>query len=96
MSPLEEPVHPGEILRELYLDPLKLGAIEFATQLDVPRTQIERLIEGTAGIGPDTALRLARAFNTTPTFWVNLQTNHDMSAAAKGIDVSNIDPIVGT
>jgi addiction module HigA family antidote len=41
----------------------------------MPRTRVERLIKGTTGITPDTALRFARVLNTTPTYWVNLQTN---------------------
>ena len=94
MSLLEEPMHPGEVLKELYLDPLDMGAIAFARRLGVPRTRIERLIKGTTGITPDTALRLARVFKTTPAYWVNLQTNYDMALAAKEIDVSDIEPLV--
>lgn len=94
MSLLEEPMHPGEVLKELYLDPLEMGAIAFARRLGVPRTRIERLIKGATGITPDTALRLARVFNTTPAYWVNLQTNYDMALAAKEIDVSDIEPLV--
>jgi antitoxin HigA-1 len=94
MSLLEEPMHPGEVMKKLYLDPLNMGAIAFARHLDVPRTRIEGLIKGTTGITPDTALRLARAFNTTPTYWVNLQTNYDMVQAAKEIDISHIEPLV--
>jgi addiction module HigA family antidote len=78
MTLFEEPMHPGEVLKELYLDPLDVGAIAFARRLGVPRTRIERLINGTTGITPDTALRLAREFKTTPAYWVNLQTNYDM------------------
>ena len=78
----------------LYLDPLEIGAIAFARRLGVPRTRIERLIKGTTGITPDTALRLARVFNTTPAYWVNLQTNYDMALATKEIDVSDIEPLV--
>lgn len=77
MSLLEEPMHPGEVLKELYLDPLDIGAIAFARRLGLPRTRIERLIKGTTGITPDTALRLARVFNTTPDYWVNLQARYD-------------------
>ncbi|WP_298858640.1 HigA family addiction module antitoxin [uncultured Sulfitobacter sp.] len=94
MSLLEDPVHPGEVLKELYLDPLEIGAIAFARRLGVPRTRIERLIKGTTGITPDTALRLARVFNTTAAYWVNLQTNYDMALAAKEIDVSDIEPLI--
>ena len=94
MSLLEEPIHPGDVLKELYLSPLNMGAIAFARRLGVPRTRIERLIKGTTGITPDTALRLARVFNTTPAYWMNLQTNYEMALAAKAIDLSNIEPLV--
>ena len=83
MSLLKEPMHPGEVLKELYLDPLDMGAIAFARRLDVPRTRIERLVKGVTSVTPDTALRLARAFNTTPAYWMNMQTNYDMSIASK-------------
>ena len=93
MSPLQEPIHPGEVLKELYLDPLGMGAIAFARRLDVPRTRIERLVKGVTSVTPDTALRLARAFNTTPAYWMNMQTNYDMSVASKVVDVSGIEPL---
>ena len=94
MSLLKDPMHPGEVLKELYLDPLNMGAIAFARRLGVPRTRIERLIKGTTGVTPDTALRLARAFGTTPAYWMNLQTNFDMAQAEKEVDVSGIEPLV--
>ena len=93
MSLLKEPMHPGEVLKDLYLDPLCLGAIAFARRLDVPRTRIERLVKGVTSVTPDTALRLARAFNTTPAYWMNMQTNYDMSIASKVVDVSGIEPL---
>ena len=93
MSLLKEPLHPGEVLKELYLDPLDMGAIAFARRLDVPRTRIERLGKGGTSVTPDTALRLARAFNTTPAYWMNMQTNYDMSVASKVVDVSGIEPL---
>lgn len=94
MSLLKNPLHPGDVLKELYLDPLGMSAIAFAKVLDVPRTRIERLIKGVTGVTPDTALRLARAFNTSPAYWMNMQTNYDMAAASKVIDVSHIDPLI--
>ena len=94
MNLLEEPMHPGEVLKELYIDPLDMGAIAFASRLGVPRTRIERLVNGVTGMTPDTALRIARALNTTPTYWMNMQTNFEMAAAAKKVDVSGIEPLV--
>jgi addiction module HigA family antidote len=93
MSLLKEPMHPGEVLKELYLDPLDMGAIAFARRLNIPRTRIERLVKGVTSVTPDTALRLARAFNTTPAYWMNMQTNYDMSIASKVVDVSGIEPL---
>ena len=59
-------MHPGEVLKELNFDPLDMGAIAIARRLRVPRTRIERLVMGVTSLTPDTALRLVRAFNTTP------------------------------
>ena len=81
MSLLKAPMHPGEVLQELYLVPLDMGAIALARRLGVPRTRIERLVKGATGMTPDTALRLARAFNTTLAYWMNMQTNYDMAMA---------------
>ncbi|MAO93675.1 MAG: addiction module antidote protein, HigA family [Rhodospirillaceae bacterium] len=93
MSMLESPMHPGEVLKELYLEPMGIGASAFAKHLSVPRTRIERIVKGTSAISTDTAMRLARACNTTPHYWLNMQTNFDLSKAAKEIDISGIEPI---
>lgn len=94
MSLLEEPMHPGEVLKELYLEPLDMGAIALARRLGVPRTRIERLVKGVTSMTPDTALRLARVFGTTPAYWMNMQINFDMAKAAKEVDLSEIKPLV--
>jgi antitoxin HigA-1 len=94
MSLLQAPMHPGEVLAELYLAPLALSPITLANRLNVPRTRIERLIKGTTSVTPDTAFRLARAFNTTPTYWMNMQVNYDMARVAETFDASDIMPLV--
>ncbi|EAB6718340.1 addiction module antidote protein, HigA family, partial [Salmonella enterica subsp. enterica] len=68
------PVHPGEFLREEYLVPLDMSAGALARELKVPRTRIERIVKEEIGVTPDTALRLAKFFDTTPQFWMNFQT----------------------
>lgn len=77
------PVHPGEILREEYLVPLGLSAGALARRLGVPRTRIERLAGEATSMTVDTALRLARFFNTSAEFWMNLQTHHDLTLQAR-------------
>lgn len=68
MTNLLPAIHPGEILREEYLVPLNMSAGALAKKLNVPRTRIERLATEQAPITPDTALRLAKFFRTTPQF----------------------------
>lgn len=94
MSLMTDPMHPGEVLAELYLKPLDMGSIALARRLGVPRSRIERLVKGETGVTPDTALRLARVFGTTPAYWMTMQTNHDMAQAAATVDVSVIEPLV--
>lgn len=83
MLNLDVPIHPGEILREEYLIPLGLKPYTLAKKLHVPRTRIERLVNETTPITPDTALRLAKFFGTTPRFWMNMQASHDLAVEGK-------------
>jgi addiction module HigA family antidote len=73
--------HPGEILAEEFLRPLDLSANALAIALRVPANRITAIVNGERAITADTALRLARYFGTTPDFWMNLQTLHDLSKA---------------
>ena len=87
------PIHPGEILREEYLNPLGLKPYTLAKHLRVPRTRIERLVSEQTSVTPDTALRLARFFGTTPQFWMNMQTGYDLAivSEAKSADLDAIE-----
>jgi addiction module HigA family antidote len=80
----EEPLaHPGEHLREDYLPAYKLSAGALARRMGLKdRTRIERLVRGRQPVTPDTALRLAKVFGTTPEFWLNLQAQYDLSVSA--------------
>ena len=71
-SMLEPPVHPGEVLREDFLDPLGLTQTAFAARLDISLQRLNDLLCGRRGVTPDTALRLARVLGTSPQFWINL------------------------
>jgi addiction module HigA family antidote len=73
--------HPGEVLREEYLAPLGLSAHQLAEAIDVPANRISEIVRENRSVTADTALRLAKHFNTTPEFWLNLQTAHDLSKA---------------
>jgi antitoxin HigA-1 len=72
------PLHPGEVLREEFLDPLDMSAYALAKALSVPLNRITAILAGERAISADTALRLGRFFGTTPEFWINLQGAHDI------------------
>ena len=74
-------IHPGEILREEFMKPLGLSAHALAVALRVGAPRINDIGREKRGITPDTALRLARYFNSTPQFWLNLQTSYDLKTA---------------
>ncbi len=75
------PIHPGEILREEFLVPLDMSANALAMRLHVPAPRINDIVRERRSITPDTALRLARCFDTTAQFWLNLQSSYDLKLA---------------
>ena len=75
------PIHPGVVLLEDFLKPLGISANKLARELRVPSNRIVKIVNGERGITADTALRLARFFNTTPDFWMNLQSHYDLEKA---------------
>lgn len=78
---LLSPIHPGEILRAEFMEPLRLSMNRLALELRVPVTRIAEIVHERRGITPDTALRLARYFNTSAAFWLNLQSAYDLEVA---------------
>ncbi|WP_027997923.1 HigA family addiction module antitoxin [Sinorhizobium arboris] len=74
------PIHPGEILAD-ELDELGINASQLAQQIKVPPNRISEIIRGRCGITGDTALRLGHWFQTSPEFWLNLQTSYDLRVA---------------
>jgi len=72
------PTHPGEILLEEFLKPLGVSQVALAEHLGVPVQRINELVRGKRGVTSETAWLLAGALGTTPEFWINLQTHHDL------------------
>lgn len=75
------PTHPGEILREEFLEPLGVPQTALADKLDISVQRINEIVNGKRGITPETAWLFAGAFGTTPEFWTNLQAAHDLALA---------------
>jgi addiction module HigA family antidote len=75
------PIHPGEILREDFMRPLRISMNRLGLDLRVPVTRIGEIVHERRGITPDTALRLGRYFNTSARFWMNAQSSYDLEVA---------------
>jgi addiction module HigA family antidote len=75
------PIHPGEILRVEFMEPLRLSMNRLALDLRVPVTRVAEIVHERRRVTADTALRLARYFNTSAGFWLNLQSAYDLEIA---------------
>lgn len=73
------PAHPGKILKEEFLDELGISQVAFAAHIQVPVQRINEIVRGKRGITSETAWLLAQALDTTPEFWLNLQSTYDLA-----------------
>ena len=87
---MHNPTHPGEVLKELYLEPLGLSVTEAAAALGVSRKTLSALINGRYGVSPNMAIRLSKAFGTSPRLWLNMQQNYDLWVAKQETDLSEV------
>lgn len=85
-------IHPGEILKEEFLNPMKISAYELAKRIEVPNNRITRLINGETRVTAETDLMLARAFGIEEGFFLRLQAEYDTRIARKTVKVSFIRP----
>lgn len=90
--PMKSPPHPGEIIRDLCLKPLKLSVTSAAEGLGVARKTLSLLLNGHAGISPEMAVRLSQAFGRSPESWLQLQMNYDLAQVRKQAKKVRIKP----
>jgi len=89
-----KPTHPGGIIRRMHMEPLHLTVTQLAAVLGISRKTLSKILNERAGVSPDMALRLSRAFGTTPDLWLNLQKNHDLWIAEhESTGWENVTPI---
>jgi len=81
-----KPVHPGEVLQEEFLKPMRLSQNRLALAIGVPPRRINEIVLGKRSISADTALRLARYFGMSPQFWLGLQMDYDLDVTADGME----------
>lgn len=84
------PTHPGVVLSQEFLAPLGITQVALAAHLGIPVQRVNELVRGKRGVTPETAWLLAQALNTTPEFWVNLQSAHDL---ARSRPLEAVEPI---
>jgi antitoxin HigA-1 len=90
MSRMHNPPHPGEVIKELCLDPLGLTVTAAADGLSVSRRTLSALLNGHAGISPDMAIRLSKAFGRSPESWLKLQLQYDLWQAQQRSDTIKV------
>lgn len=87
MAPYLEPIHPGEILLEEFLQPMGISINRLARDIQVPPGRISTIVNGKRAISADTALRLSAYFGTSPELWLNLQTDYDLRITRRSIEL---------
>ncbi len=91
------PAHPGSILRLHYLEPLDISVTDLAKELKLSRKTVSKILNKRGAVTTDVALRLSRAFDTTPELWLNLQRNYDLwHTANETTDWQAIRPLLKT
>lgn len=86
-------IHPGEILKEEFLDPLGISAYKLSKETFIPQTRISEILKGKRRITADTAIRLSRFFGTSDKFWLGLQDDYDLEEE-KSLKKSEFDSII--
>lgn len=92
------PAHPGEVLKEAYLDPLSMSVSEFARRVGISRKTASEFVNGRSGVSVEMAYRLAKATNTTAEFWLTMQVQHSLWQAQQAkmpeqIHVQRLDTV---
>ena len=90
VNEMYNPPHPGEVLKELYLEPLELTVTDAAKGLGITRKTLSAIINQRQGISPEMALRLSKAFNTSPDLWIKMQMKFDLWKAQENVNLSSI------
>jgi addiction module HigA family antidote len=91
---MNNPPHPGEVIKELCLEPLGLSIVEAAKALGVSRSELSAIINGRKKISPEMAVRLSIAFNTTSESWLNQQMQYDLWQAEQYRNELDVKPLV--
>ncbi|OOC48215.1 MULTISPECIES: HigA family addiction module antitoxin [Thioalkalivibrio] len=87
---MHNPPHPGEFIREVYLEPYALSARQLADKLDVSPSTLGRVLLGRSGVSPEMALRLSKTLGRSPESWLAMQDQHDLWCARKNVKLGKV------
>ncbi|WP_018880798.1 MULTISPECIES: HigA family addiction module antitoxin [unclassified Thioalkalivibrio] len=87
---MHNPPHPGEFIREVYLEPFGLSARQLASKLDVSPSTLGRVLQGRSGVSPEMALRLSKTLGRSPESWLAMQDQHDLWCARRNVKLDAV------
>lgn len=90
---MHNPPHPGEFIREVYLDPHSMTGRQLASKLAVSPSTLNRILQGRSGISPEMALRLAKALGRSPESWLQMQDNYELWHARQTVDLGSVEKV---
>ncbi|WP_028571798.1 HigA family addiction module antitoxin [Desulfonatronum lacustre] len=90
---MHNPPHPGEFIREVYLEPYDLTGRRLASNLNVSPSTLNRILQGRSGISPEMALRLSKALGRSPESWLNMQDNYDLWHARQSVNLDAVEKV---
>ncbi|MCL4759419.1 MAG: HigA family addiction module antidote protein [Rhodocyclaceae bacterium] len=90
---MHNPPHPGEFIREVYLEPFGLSTRQLAAQLRVSPSTVSRILQGRSAVSPEMALRLSKALGRSPECWLAIQDVHDLWCARKTVDLAGVEQL---
>ncbi|MFU8877590.1 MAG: HigA family addiction module antitoxin [Wenzhouxiangellaceae bacterium] len=90
---MHNPPHPGEFIREVYLEPHGVTGRQLASKLAVSPSTLNRVLQGRSGISPEMALRLSRALGRSPESWLAMQDNYELWHARQTLDLESVEKI---
>jgi addiction module HigA family antidote len=91
--PMHNPPHPGEFIREVYLEPNGITGRQLAAKLGVSPSTLNRVLQGNSGISPEMALRLSKALGRSPESWLAMQDNHDLWQARQTVNLDAVERV---
>ena len=91
--PMHDPPHPGEFIRDVYLEPNDITGRQLAAKLGVSPSTLNRVLRCTSGISPEMALRLSKALGRSPESWLSMQDNHDLWQARQTVDLDGVERV---